>query len=338
MMADGMDPFFVILPLLPFALAAGIDLYLTVLVLGGLGRVWAGAPVPGVLGDLGALPVLVLACALYFLELAVERHAPLSLVWNSVHTVIRPVGAALLGLLLLPGAPWPLQVGAVVIGGALGFLAHGTRFGIRQLLRLSATPPPSFLRVSLTEDAGVILLLLVGILLPVPGALLALGAALAALTAGQAALRAGAFGVRLAWGAWASLLSERRWLYPNTLPAWVRTAGAGDTLAPGGILRGTRCAAYQLEGLGPFRIGWLVLTGSGPFFLCRRLGGVRRVPVAEARVAAVMERSLFHRVELQGKRGGHFALLIPLDGAAPDLLRGEFRAEPPSRAALPSPD
>jgi hypothetical protein len=38
---------------------------------------------------------------------------------------------------------------------------------------------------------------------------------------------------------------------------------------------------------------------------------------------------------LQGKTGGHFALLIPLDGAAPDLLRGEFREEPSNSRRTP---
>lgn len=319
-----------LLPLLPLAFAAGLDLYLTLLLLGAATLTGWGGGLPGNLPDLGAPPLLAMAGIFYLLELAAEWQGPVSLFWNAVHALIRPLGAALLVLLALPGAA---SVEHLLLGlgaAAVAFLAHGGRFGTRQLLRLAAARPPSFILLSLGEDAVALGLVALALDAPAAGAATAAAALSAVVTVGRPALRASLFGLRLAWGIGWGTLSEQRWRSPADFPAWLRNSGPGDSLAPGGTLRGAPAAAWRIPGGGAFRTGWIVVTGTGPFFLYRRLGGVRSVPLRQVRVRRVVERFAFHRIELEGEGGTSFALLVPRDGPAPGILRGEFQRTPPA--------
>lgn len=315
----------VLLLLAPLAFAAGVDLYLTLLVLGLASVTGWGATLPGNLPDLGAAPLLAMAGVFYLFEFAAERPALASLIWNGVHALIRLLGAALLVLMALPDAPVPTQLLLGAGAAALAFLGHGGRFGTRQLLRLAAARPPSFVLVSLAEDAVTLGLVALAIDLPRVGALLVLVLCAVVSTVGRPALRASLFGLRLAWGVGWGLLSHRRWTPAADLPGWILRRWPGDALAPGGLLRGTAAGGWRIPGGGPFRRGWIVVTGSGPFFVHRTLLGTRAASLGGAGVRRVVERAAFHRVELQEGSGRPFALLIPRDGPAPEVLRGEFR-------------
>lgn len=96
-MLDGLPPEILILILAPLAIAAGIDLYLTLLFLGVMPTTtWWSDPLPGALGDLDSLGIMVMLGGFYLLEFAAERFPTATLVWNAFHTVIRPVSGALL--------------------------------------------------------------------------------------------------------------------------------------------------------------------------------------------------------------------------------------------------
>lgn len=317
----------VLLALVPLAVAAGLDLYLTLLLLGIAARVGWGAPLPGNLSDLGAAPLLAMAVGFYVVELAAERAGRISLFWNSAHAPIRSLGAFLLVVMALPDAPLVAQGAGGLVAAHLAGVAHGGRFGSRQLLRLAAPRPPSFALVSLAEDVLVFALVALALDAPAVGALTALFLVALALTVGRPAIRASFFGLRLAWGVWAGLLSQRRWRTPSDFPGWLRRAGAGDDLAPGGLLRGAPAGGWRVPGGGPFRIGWVVITGTGPFFLYRGLHRVHSTSLSGARVRAVVERAVFQRVELLDTADRPFALLLPRDGPAADVLRGEFRRD-----------
>ncbi|MFW2851354.1 DUF4126 domain-containing protein [Sphingomonas sp. TX0543] len=60
--------------------------------------------------------------------------------WDSVHTLIRPVGGALLALAIVdPGDPtW--QVIAVLLGGGAALLTHGAKAGTRAVANASPEP------------------------------------------------------------------------------------------------------------------------------------------------------------------------------------------------------
>jgi hypothetical protein len=320
----------VLLLLIPLAFAAGVDLYLTLLLLGVAARTGWGGGLPGNLPDLGVTPLLTMAATFYLLEFVAERPALASLFWNAVHALIRLLGAALLVAMALPGAPWQSRVLLGVAAAILAFLGHSGRFGTRQLLRLAAARPPSFVLVSLAEDAVTLGLVALALDFPPIGAAVTLALGVLVATVGRPAMRAALFGVRLAWGVGWGILSEHRWHPPGAFPRWIRRGWPGDALAPGGSLRGAPAAGWRVPGGGAFRVGWIVITGSGPFFVYRRILGVRSCPLHDAAVRRVVERAAFHRVELQDGAGRLFSLLIPRDGPAPDVLRGEFRRGEPA--------
>ena len=316
----------VFLSLLPLAFAAGLDLYLTLLLLGVAAQAGWGV-LPGNLADLGATPLLAMSVGFYLVELAAERPGPVSLFWNSAHAPIRMLGAALLLVMAVPDAPGLLHLVGGILAALVAGVAHGGRFGTRQLLRLAAARPPSFAWVSLAEDGLVLALGALTLAFPTVGAAATLGLLLLILTVGRPALRASFFGLRLAWGVWASMLSDRRWRTPADFPGWVRRAGGGDGLAPGGILRGSPAAGWRIPSGGPFQTGWIVITGVGPFFLYRGFTGVRTASLTGARVRRVVGRAVFQRVELEDSDGHPFSLLLARDGPAADILRGEFRSQ-----------
>jgi len=232
----------------PLAIAAGIDLYLTLLFLEVMPTTtWWSEPLPGVLGDLDSLAVMIMLGSFYLLEFVAERFPTPTLAWNAFHTVIRPVSVALLALLLLDGqAPLVIAFGAV-IAGALASAAHSIRSGALILRWLGSSPAPHPLLTSLVED--VVVLGLVSLVIDQPTWALAAGVLLA--VGGASRVRAFIFAVRLAAGRVFQTLGARRWTNTEHFPRWVRTALEGDVMAPGGGLHGSPVGAHRLPGAPP---------------------------------------------------------------------------------------
>lgn len=80
--------------------------------------------------------------------------------WDAVHTLIRPVGGALLAMAIVdPGDPaW--QVATLLLGGGAALLGHGAKAGTRAVVNASPEPVSNIV-VSTGEDitAGGLLLL-----------------------------------------------------------------------------------------------------------------------------------------------------------------------------------
>ena len=94
-------------------------------------------------------------------------------VWDAVHSVIRPVGGALLSMAIVDGADPAWQVGSFLLGGGAAFLAHAGKAGARTLI--NASPEPfSNVVVSTGEDVATAGLLGLAIANPIAAALIAL--------------------------------------------------------------------------------------------------------------------------------------------------------------------
>lgn len=136
--------------------AAGLNVYATVATLGILGRT-----------DLVTLPpslhllqnwwVIAVALAMFVIEFFADKIPAFDLVWNALHTFIRvPVAALLAYGATSQLAPWQ-QMGATVLGGGLGFAAHGGKTAARA----AVTPSPepfSNIGLSLGEDVVAVFL------------------------------------------------------------------------------------------------------------------------------------------------------------------------------------
>lgn len=312
--------------LVPLSIAAGVDLYLTILFLGAAQRLgWDAAP-PGGLADLGSTPILATALLFYVLELWIERRPLPALVWNAVHTAVRPVAGGLLALLALAplgdDARWALPMAA----GALTLAAHLTRSGWGLLMGMIATRPRARLLVSLAEDAGVLALLSLLLDAPLAAGLLGTFVLLMGLVGGRAAAGAFWFALAMVRAAGWALVEDGRWRGPERFPRWIRKALAEPGLAPGGGLRGSPAGAVNLGGLGLFFPGWVVVRGGSPLFLYRKGRRTRALDLGSARARAVVTSPFHTRVELTGPEERPGALYFSLDGPRMEDLQAEFMA------------
>ena len=93
--------------------------------------------------------------------------------WDAVHSVVRPIGGALLSMAIVDGADPAWQVGSFLLGGGAAFLAHAGKAGARALVNASPEPVSNIV-VSTGEDIATASLLGLAIANPVAAALIAL--------------------------------------------------------------------------------------------------------------------------------------------------------------------
>lgn len=316
-----------LLILIPLALAAGVDLYLTLLLIGAAPTMglWA-SPLPGALGDLDSPGVLIMVGSFYVLEFAAERFPAAALVWNAFHAVIRPVSGFLLSLLILDGQPLPIMIGGAFLGAALASVAHAIRSGGAVVRWLRELQTPSMLVLSLAEDA--LVLGIVSLALDAPAWALACSLALLVGLAPVSIsfVRAFVYAVGLAAGRVFQSLRERRWRDPDELPDWVTTAltdGSAD--GPGGALRGSVVGALRLPGAPMFAIGWVVVRGGSPMFVFKRWWRTACLEIADLQVISVLEGDWMRRVDVAGD-GGSACILFNLGGPSAESLHAELHA------------
>lgn len=151
-----MDVLRTLATLLPLSLTSGVNLYATVLVVGVSIRLgWVPQP-PAGLQVMGEWPVIILAGVLYVIEFLADKIQFVDNLWDVVHTFIRPVGAAAMGLAVLSGAnPIIVVIGALLAGG-IALVSHGGKASARVTLNVaSPLENVSNVAVSLAEDAAV---------------------------------------------------------------------------------------------------------------------------------------------------------------------------------------
>lgn len=154
--------------------AAGLNLYATVLLVGLYGRVLDAAAVPEALTD---TTVLVVAGALAVVEFVADKVPWFDSVWDTVHTVVRPVGAAVLAGVLVDAETALLSdTAAGGLAGVLALASHGAKASTRVAVNTSPEPFSNSV-VSLAEDGLVAVLVWLAVAHP----LVALGV-VAALT------------------------------------------------------------------------------------------------------------------------------------------------------------
>src|SRR5947207_4949656 len=142
---------------LGLAALAGINLYLTVFATGlAIHFHWITlAPQYQSLEVLGNPWIISIAGSLYFLEFFADKIPWLDSIWDAVHTVIRPIGGALLAIQVL-GHPSPVfTVIVALLAGGTSLVAHTAKAATR--LASNTSPEPfSNIGLSLGEDAAVL--------------------------------------------------------------------------------------------------------------------------------------------------------------------------------------
>ena len=106
-------------------------------------------------------------------EFFADKIAWVDSIWDAVHSVVRPIGGALLSMAIIDGGDPAWQVGSFLLGGGAAFLAHAGKAGARALV--NASPEPfSNIVVSTGEDIATGGLLALAIANPIVAGLIAL--------------------------------------------------------------------------------------------------------------------------------------------------------------------
>ena len=151
-----MDRFNPIAVALSLACLAGIDLYLTVFATGlAIHLHWITlSPSYQSLEVLGQPWVIIIAGILYLLEFFADKVPWIDSAWDAVHTIIRPIGGALLALQVLGHHSPIVDVLIILLGGSASLVTHTAKASTR-LAANSSPEPASNIGLSLAEDVAV---------------------------------------------------------------------------------------------------------------------------------------------------------------------------------------
>ena len=155
-----------------FSFAAGINLYATVAILGLASRFdWVSLPPQFKVFDNDI--VIGAAIVMYIIEFVADKIPWVDSIWDGVHTVIRPIGGALIAVATLGHASPAVQGLVALLGGSLAAGTHLTKAGTRAVANASPEPFTNWL-LSLSEDAFVVGLGFVALKYPAVAALVVL--------------------------------------------------------------------------------------------------------------------------------------------------------------------
>ena len=157
---------------LGFSFAAGLNLYATVAILGLASRFdWVALPPQFKVFDNDI--VIGAAIVMYIIEFVADKIPWVDSIWDGVHTVIRPIGGALIAVATLGHASPAVQGLVALLGGSLAAGSHFTKAGTRAVANASPEPFTNWI-LSLSEDALVVGLGFMALKYPAAAALVVL--------------------------------------------------------------------------------------------------------------------------------------------------------------------
>ena len=157
---------------LGFSFAAGINLYATVAILGLASRYgWVALPDQYRIFDNDL--VIGTAIVLYIVEFFADKIPWVDSLWDAVHTVIRPVGGALIAVNTLGDASPATEGLVALLGGTLAAGTHFTKAGTRAVANTSPEPFSNWI-LSISEDVFVVALGFVALKYPLLAAVIVL--------------------------------------------------------------------------------------------------------------------------------------------------------------------
>ena len=149
------------------SLLAGWRLYLVTFAVG-LAMKFGWVALPDQLGVMDVLAnnwVIGIAGVGALAEFFADKIAWVDSAWDAIHSVVRPIGGALLSLAIVDAGDPAWQVGSFLLGGGAALLAHAGKAGARTMV--NASPEPfSNVAVSTGEDVATGGLLLLAIANP----------------------------------------------------------------------------------------------------------------------------------------------------------------------------
>ena len=260
---------------LGLACLAGVNLYLTVFVTGlAIHQHWIVlGPAYQSLAILGDPLILWIAGTLYVLEFFADKIPWVDSAWDTVHTIIRPIGGALLAIRVLGQTSPAFDVVVALVAGGASLVTHSAKASTR-LVANTSPEPFSNIVLSLAEDAAVI----GGLALIHYNPLWALGVfvLLISIILYFAPKIFRAVRVKL-WLIWKKLNgpadNATASTLPTTLPSRYASAFARENLLGETVAWAVPCISKRLRGVPANSSGMLIATNEDPaklIFVARR--------------------------------------------------------------------
>jgi len=137
-----------------FSFAAGINLYATVAILGLASRYgWVALPPQYQVFDNNW--IIGIALALYLIEFVADKIPWVDSIWDAVHSVIRPLGGAIIAVATLGDQSPGTETLVALLGGALAASTHFSKAGTRVIANASPEPFTNWI-LSIGEDIFVV--------------------------------------------------------------------------------------------------------------------------------------------------------------------------------------
>jgi hypothetical protein len=181
-----------------FSFAAGINLYATVAMLG-LAKRYGWVQLPEQFAVFDHDIVIGAAILLFIVEFVADKIPWVDTLWDAVHTVIRPVGGALIAVGTLGEASPAVEGLVALLGGSLAAGTHFSKAGTRAIANTSPEPFSNWF-LSITEDVFVIGLSALALKYPVAAAVVVIVGVILMIT----------------FAAWIISAVRRRWGRPAT--------------------------------------------------------------------------------------------------------------------------
>ncbi len=331
---------------LGLASLAGLNLYLTVFVTGLAIRMdWVAlAPQYDQLAVLGDPIIIGVAGFLYAVEFFADKIPWVDTAWDSVHTFIRPVGAAALAVAALGDLHPVFEVVAALVAGGMALTTHVAKSGTR-LVANGSPEPVSNVGLSLAEDG----LVLGGLGLIAWNPVVALCVAVVATVTILIFLPPLMRGIRAKlWLAWRKLNApaddeketEPARRLPRHFENVLRQSHAGDSPVAWAVPC-LSAAGHRLPANLP---GWLVALRDEPqflFFVCRRWMGTVLIEMQVSGATVDVKKGfLADRVDVihaSGSPRNSFVFergLTKVAACLGTLIRGQATSDP-AVASLP---
>ncbi len=268
--------------ILGLSFASGINLYAAVLVVGLGERFGWISGLPGSLDTLAHPAILSIAGIMYLLEFFADKIPFVSVAWDSIHTVIRPLGAAALALASTSKLSPELQAIAMLAGGSVALGSHSTKMGYRLIAHASPEPVSNSI-FSVAEDFGVVGLVLLTYQHPMIAAgivaalLIGIAIAMPFLLRVLTFLASGLAGRISSWFSSSDACAIPAWLAPE-----LDRLGSGRSVY--------RCFARKVPKAARMRQGYLIVAEKQWYFAFRGWVRPRLIPISSP--APTVDRGL----------------------------------------------
>jgi hypothetical protein len=314
------------------AFVSGINLYATVLSVGlgiQFGLIQLSPELAG-LQVLGHPVVLIIAGVAYTAEFFADKIPWVDSLWDSVHTFVRPLGAAILGAAAIGDVDPALELGVFLLCGGVALTTHLTKAGTRLIVNQSPEPF-SNIAVSLGEDV----IAVGGTWLSISHPYIALGVVLAFL-AGFTWLAPKVFRL-LRVELLAVLAKLRSRGGSQTVPAggplfdhppWSHHGLVSGGLTPKSASFCVRSVSGRGFDFGRNRLGYFCLSGDELFFLARKRFRPFRAEIDIAALEEITSDSgfLFDRLILYGRNQNWALHLFKDRGNRAETIAGILRS------------